>query len=186
MNDGKAPAEKRIVITSATPEDVLGIQVVFYKTWIDTYPNEEAGITIADIEDRFKDYFTEDALAKRREGVINLPKGNIFFIAKEGKKVVGVCRVILHADKNQLQAIYVLPEYQGRGVGRLLWEEAQKQFDSSKDIIVQVVTYNTKAIGFYKKLGFEDNGRRFIDERFKMKSGNVMPEMEMVIKAKSQ
>jgi diamine N-acetyltransferase len=184
MEGEQEKIEKDIIITSVNPEDVRGMQEVFYRTWLDTYPNEEAGITVDDIEDRYKDHFTEEALAKRTEGVINPPEGHTLFVAKEGDKVIGVCRVVNHSDKNQLQAIYVLPEYQGRGVGYKLWEEAQKHFDKDKDTIVQVATYNTKAIEFYKKLGFADNGRRFSDERFKMKSGAIIPEMEMVIKVK--
>jgi ribosomal protein S18 acetylase RimI-like enzyme len=108
--------------------------------------------------------------------------GGITYCNKEGDKVVGVCRVVNHPDKNQLQAIYVLPEYQGRGVGRMLWEEAQKYFDIEKDTIVHVADYNEKAIGFYKKVGFVDTGKRFSEERYKMKSGAIISEMEMVIK----
>ena len=86
------------------------------------------------------------------------------------------------SDKNQLQAIYVVPEYQRKGVGKLLWKEAQKYFDEGKDIVVEVATYNSNAIAFYKKLGFVDTGKRFSDEKFKMKSGNLIPEMEMELK----
>lgn len=52
-----------------------------------------------------------------------------------------------------------------------------------KGITVEVATYNTNAIEFYKRLGFEDTGKRFSNERLKMKSSAVLPEMEMVIKA---
>jgi len=186
MDHSKENVEKKIEIAPATPEDARGMAEVFYKTWLDTYPNEEAGITIDDIEDRYKDTFTEESLRKSRERTANLREGENLILAKEGEKVVGVCRAIKHADKNQIQAIYVLPEYQGRGVGSLLWEEAQKSFDPDKDTIVQVATYNIKAIGFYEKLGFEDTGKRWKDEKFKMKSGAMIPEMEMVIKKQSR
>ena len=185
MEYGKENFEKKIEIAAVTPDDERGMAEVFYKTWLDTYPNEEAGITIDDIEDRYKDTFTEESLRKRRERTANLPEGENLILAKENEKVVGVCRAIRHPDKNQIQALYVLPEYQGRGVGRLLWEEAQKSFDLNKDIIVQVATYNSKAIGFYEKLGFEDTGKRWKDDKFKMKSGAMMPEMEMVIRPKT-
>ncbi|MFZ2522424.1 MAG: hypothetical protein WAX44_00605 [Minisyncoccia bacterium] len=32
------------------------------------------------------------------------------------------------------------------------------------------------------KLGFVDTGRRFNDERFRMRSGAILPEMEMIKK----
>ncbi len=184
MEPGKENLEKKIEIATATPEDERGMAEVFYKTWLDTYPNEEAGITVDDIEDRYKDAFTEESLRKGRERTTNLPEGENLILAKEDVKVIGVCRAIRHSDYNQIQAIYILPEYQGRGVGHMLWEEAQKSFDPDKDTIVQVATYNTKAIGFYEKLGFEDTGKRWKNEKFKMKSGAMIPEMEMVIRMK--
>lgn len=179
--EGNQENKEEIFIVPANPEDVKGMQEVFYKTWLDTYPNEEIGITVDDIEDRYKDRLTKESLAKRAESIANLPKDHKLFFAKEGDRVVGVCRVVNRPDVNQLQAIYVLPEYQGRGVGKLLWEEAKKNFDQNKDTIVQVVTYNKKAIEFYKKLGFKDMGKRFQDDHFTMKSGAKLPEMEMVI-----
>lgn len=103
-------------------------------------------------------------------------------MAKRGDKVVGVCRVVIHADQNKLQAIYVLPGYQGKGLGEKLWIYAQRFFDPNKDIIVQVASYNEGAISFYRGLGFEDTGKEWIDEEFRMKSGAGIPETEMVIK----
>jgi ribosomal protein S18 acetylase RimI-like enzyme len=182
MEDERENFEKKIVVVSAKPEDARGIAEVFYKTWLDTYPNEEAGITVDDIEDRYKDSFTEESLKKRAERIANPPKGENLIIAKEDGKVVGLCRAIQNPDNNQIQAIYVLPEYQGRGIGHLLWGEAQKLFAPGKDIVVRVATFNAKAIDFYRKLGFEDTGKRWEDERFKMKSGAVIVETEMVIK----
>lgn len=171
---------KEIKISIAVPDDLMGIQEVFNKTWLDTYPNEELGISLHDIEDRLKDSFTEKALSKRREQITNPPKGHSLFIAKEGEKTVGVCNAVKSDEHNRIQAIYVLPKYQGRGIGMMLWNEALKFFDPNKDILVALATYNKKAIKFYKKLGFVDTGKRFTEEWTKMKSGSIIPEMEMI------
>jgi ribosomal protein S18 acetylase RimI-like enzyme len=106
-----------------------------------------------------------------------------YFVAKVNGKVVGFCFVTKNEERNQLSAIYILPEFQGKGLGKSLWESASSFIDTSKDTFVDVVTYNTQAIEFYKKLGFVDTGRRWSEEKFKMKSGGVLPEMEMVIRA---
>ena len=37
-------------------------------------------------------------------------------------------------------------------------------------------------IEFYEKLGFEDTGKRWTDEKFTMASGATFPEMELRIK----
>lgn len=172
-----------IKIVLVSPEDARGMIEVFYRTWLDTYPNEEAGITVDDIYDRYKNAFTEESLTKRKKQLEHLDQGETLLLAKDGEKVVGVCRVVEHPQKNQPQAIYVLSEYQRKGIGQLFWNEAQKVFNPKKDIFVEVATYNTKAIEFYKKLGFIDTGRRWSE--FIMKSGATIPEMEMMIEKSS-
>ncbi|MDP2651961.1 MAG: GNAT family N-acetyltransferase [bacterium] len=167
-----------IKIQKAVPEDAAGVGEVLYKTWLATYPNEEYGITVDDIEDRWKDRNKADGSRIR-----NAPNNELLLVAKDGDKIVGVCRSVIHPDKNNLQAIYVLPGYQGKGIGSMLWEEAYKFFDPAKDITVEVVVYNANAIAFYKKLEFKDTGKRISNDKFKMKSGAILPEMEMAIKA---
>lgn len=170
-----------IKISPAKSEDSAGMQEVFYKAWLATYPNEEHGITRDDIEERFKDPVA--GIEQRKKNILEIAGNKKYLVAKVGEQIVGLCRVVKHEDRNELQAIYVLPEYQGKGIGYALWQETKKFFDPTKDTIVQVATYNKKAITFYEKLGFRDNGKRFTEERFRMKSGNIMPEMEMVLKS---
>jgi len=172
-----------IKITEAQAEDAEGMQDVFYYAWLTTYPNEEYGVTRDDVEDHFKDRHDAARLEKRRESIRAPDPHRRILVAKDKSKVVGLCRAAVSDDRNEIDAIYVLPEYQGKGVGTLLWNEAKKFFDPTKDTFVKVVTYNTKAIGFYTKLGFVDTGGRFTDERFRLKSGAIMPEMEMIIRA---
>lgn len=172
-----------IKIVSPTPEDAIGSIEVQYKAWLATYPNEKLGITIDDIEHRYKDAFMGERLEKRKRLITSPGPNEKLIHAKDGDRVIGICYGILKEDRNQLQAIYILPEYHGRGIGTKLWEEMSKFFDNTKDTYVEVADYNEKAINFYKKLGFVDTGRRFQDERFRMKSGAILPEMEMVRKA---
>jgi ribosomal protein S18 acetylase RimI-like enzyme len=173
----------QITISPASAADVRTTQDVFYKTWLATYPNKEAGITVDDIEDRFKDRFSEERIKRVTEFVVNPPAGMATLVAKESDTIVGVCRISVSEQENRFNAIYVLPEYQGKGIGNMLWNEVQKLFDPTKDIFVAVATYNTNAIEFYKRLGFTDTGKRWSDDKFIMKSGARIPEMEMVIKA---
>jgi ribosomal protein S18 acetylase RimI-like enzyme len=168
-----------ITITAAAPDDEVGLQDLLYRTWLATYPNAEHGITVADIEDWHKDRNVEEKIAQRREHLANIPVGETMLIAKDGARIVGFCRAVKHPDRNQLYAIYVLPEYHGRGVGTAMWRATQEGLDSSKHSIVEVAIYNVKAIKFYAGLGFVDTGRRMSNPKFKMQSGAVIPEMEM-------
>lgn len=172
-----------VIITTPTKEDARGIQNVFYQTWLATYPNAELGITKEDIEESFKNAFTEKNLTELAERLTEPQEGGVVVVAKDGDRVVGICRAFIREKVNQLQAIYVLSEYQRQGVGARLWGEALKFLDKNKDTIVHVATYNTQAISFYKKLGFEDTGKRFTEERHRMLvSGVLIPEMEMLIR----
>jgi ribosomal protein S18 acetylase RimI-like enzyme len=172
-----------IKICEPTVEDAIGSIEVQYQAWLATYPNEKVGVTIEDIKDRYKKAFEGERLEKRKKLITHPEQNEKFIIAKEGEKVVGMCYGDIQEDKNQLRAIYILPEYHGQGIGTKLWEAILPLFDKNKDTYVEVADYNEKAINFYRKLGFVDTGKRFQEERFRMKSGAIIGEMEMVLRA---
>src|SRR3989344_4432159 len=89
-----------IEIVFPKPEDAEAIQMVFYKSWLDTYPNKEVGITIDDVEHWYKDDWN-GKIEKQRARIVNPPENQSFFIAKDGDLVVGVCRILKHSDKNE-------------------------------------------------------------------------------------
>ncbi len=171
-----------IIISPAIPKDARGIQWVFYKTWLATYPNEQFGITLDDLEHRHKDKLTDEYIKGREKVIEEMTSDELFLVAKDNAEIIGV-GYFTKKEKNQLQAMYILPEYQGKGIGKQLWKEAKEFFKPGQDVYVEVVEYNMNAINFYKSLGFVDTGKRFSDERFRMKSGAVFPEIEMVLKA---
>ena len=99
-------------------------------------------------------------------------------LAKIEDKIVGSCVVSIGEETNFLVTIYVLPGYEGRGIGTKMWDVARNFLDKNKDTIVTVAEY-TNAVHFYKKLGFIETGKRIVDDKHKMKSGNIIPELEM-------
>lgn len=172
-----------IIIKRPTKEDVFGIQQVFYETWLSTYPNKKIGVTAGDIKEKFKNKFSEKAIKKRIDEISSVSMDNIFLVAKDGNVVVGVCKAEKKELANDLSAIYVLPSYQGKGIGIMFWKRVINFFGNEKDIIVHVATYNKKAINFYKKLGFVSTGRVFTNEIHRMPiSGKLIPETELIIK----
>ena len=173
----------KIVVTDIRPSEARQAQLVFNATWRVTYPNKKARITLADIRHRQQGSLGKARIQKRREMIKNLPRNEKYLVAKVGNKVIGVCIAIKHKDKNVLSAIYVLPKYQGKGVGGLLWNAVKNFLNPKKDTVVHVATYNLNAIRFYKKLGFRVSRRRFLEERLRMKSGSIIPQTEMVRKA---
>jgi len=61
----------------------------------------------------------------------------------------------------EILELYVLEEYRGKGVGRALLDEAEKEFNSKgiEWVKLQCSTYNKSALAFYEKIGFEDRQR---------------------------
>ena len=86
-----------------------------------------------------------------------------FLVAHEGEKMVGLLvfylRPTLTTGKNRAKigALVVTEEVRGKGVGRLLIEEALEQARAMNCSSLDTSTEldNHKAIAFYEKLGFK-------------------------------
>ena len=172
-----------IKILDQTSEDVLEVTHLLRDTWLETYPNEEQGITREDILSRYDENNPrhQQRIAERME---KLKGGQAdpeihSWVAKDGEKIVGFCSAYKR-DHARIQAIYVLPEYQGKGVGAKLMQTALEWIGEGKDVYIDVASYNQKAISFYEKFGFKKTGREFTDEMFRFPSGAIIPETEMV------
>lgn len=166
----------QIEISGALPSDAIGILEVQKKTWIATYPNEEYGITLEDIES--KDWSAPGRVERWRKTIEEGGQEKRMWVAKAGEKVIGFCLATREQAQNRLAAIYVLPEYQKKGVGGNLVERAFGWLGGEKDIAVAVAKYNSGAIDFYKKVGFQ--GEREIPDSVQLPSGKFIPEIELV------
>lgn len=169
-----------IKVVEATQGDVAGIVDLRRATWLDTYPNENYGISRADIETKITSLSREEAIEREKNNLQNQDLKT--WVAKAGRKVVGWCIVRLGEERNKMGALYILPEYQRQGIGSLLMKPAMAFLGDQKDIWLGVVEYNHKAINFYKKYGFELT-RNIQEDVTKLPSGKQMPEVEMVRKA---
>jgi ribosomal protein S18 acetylase RimI-like enzyme len=182
-NHNKEPFERtKIVVSDPTENDRPQIRALFYHSWMATYPNKEIGITEEDIKEHFSIQAKKTAPTMTEledEKPLRLVK-----IVRINGLIIGIIRLSRYTNYNQLQSLYVLPEYFGKGIGTALWEQSKNFLDFTKDTIVHVATYNAQAIGFYKKLGFIETGKLFTEERHRMPiSGVCIPETELVMPA---
>ncbi len=77
------------------------------------------------------------------------------YVVEEAGKIVGYCFAGLLDASNwelDLAAIYILPEYHGRGFGKQLIQAILRHFSEVRSMIVWVLKDN-KAEEFYTKLG---------------------------------
>ena len=173
-----------IEIREAKPKDAKSIIVTTYKTWLDSYPNKDLGITASDIRTMFKDRLRKSNIEKLENDIRKKLKNKLFLVALDKNNIIGSCFLLKDSDKNILKTIYVLPRYQRAGVGKMFWQEALNFFNNKNDIEVSVASYNKKAIDFYNKLGFINAGKTLNQKRFVFESGASIPEITMVFKGK--
>lgn len=172
----------KYLIRNVRPEDYLSLHRVYYETWLATYPNKEHNITVEDIKYKYEEKLKPEKILEGQKRIMNLGEKELMILLEYSGEVIGICNTIEREDFNQLQSIYVLPKYQGLGLGYALWTEGKKIFNPKKDIVIHVASYNEKAINFYRKLGFESTGKILRDEKYKLKNGAIIPELEMIIK----
>ena len=175
--------DNKFIIREARPEDVLSMHHIYHTTWLNTYPNEEFDITTEDIDFKYENRLRPEKIEERKNIIRQKKENQIMLIAESAGRIVGLCNAIREDDYNQLQAIYILPEYQNIGIGSALWREAIKKFNLKNKTIVHVASYNQKAINFYQKIGFISTEKIFSDEKYKMRNGAIIPELEMIIEA---
>jgi ribosomal protein S18 acetylase RimI-like enzyme len=166
-----------IQIIDATPEDASGIQIVQRETWLNSYPNSELGITKEDLEAKMNNNLEERT--ERRVKRIREDQSTHIWVAKNKERVIGFIEVVKLEEMNKIGALYILPEYQRRELGKQLMKKALDWLGSEKKISLEVVTYNQKAIDFYKSFEFVENGET-INEAAKLPSGKVLPEIRMI------
>lgn len=168
--------EAPIIITPASAEDAAEIVKIQTETWLLTYPNEEHGITVEDIQAKRLDSPKRVERWKQR---IEEADEHRVWVAKEGERVIGYVFVKKGEKENYVDALYISPNKQRSGVGQKLMDEALAWLGTSKPTGLGVAEYNEKAIAFYKKLGFEET-----DEPPEpvppLPSGKTLPIIKMV------
>lgn len=162
------------IIEEAREENIEEILKINSIVWKDTYINSENNITLEDIN--LHTSITKERMNKYKEYLKKVDYK--CFIAKVDCKIVGYTWPRVINEKNQVGAIYILPEFQGQGIGKALIEKVVKFF-KDKPVYIECATYNHKAIEFYKKNGFVvSNGSKELFHKLD-KTGKAIPLVEM-------
>lgn len=147
-----------IKIGKAIPEDALGIAIVNVYTWKTAY----SGLIPDDLINSRIGRVIEIAERNR----MDIEESNSFIVAKEGDNVIGFAWYGKSRDKEfknsgEIYAIYLLSGFQGKGIGRdifnLCIEELKKSGCNS--VIINCLEGN-KSVEFYKHMGGKIVGKR--------------------------
>jgi ribosomal protein S18 acetylase RimI-like enzyme len=178
--------DDRLTVRPAVPEDAEGISRVNVATWLATYPNDELGITAELLRLHLQGAAGETAterVARFRRGIAASSAASASsgcFVALSDGEVVGYTFPhVVGGGRHRVGALYVLPAFHGRGIGRLLLERNLAWHGDGVDVYLHVAAYNEQAIRFYERHGFALTGEEGHDEVAVI--GNVrIPEIEML------
>jgi len=157
---------KIIIKTMETPEEIEGKSLVHWQTWREAYDD----LLPADFQETM-------TLEKCRFFSQKYPENTL--IAMDGKKVVGFISYGNYRDETiqagEIIALYVLKDYYGKGVSKLLMHAAFVALDQFSEIYLWVLKENKRAIAFYQKIGFTFDGQEQI-----LKLGKPVKELRMI------
>lgn len=163
-----------IEVSIANSSDFKTIRKIAYTTWPDTYG---AIVSKVQLEYMLEKFYSDATLTD------NLIHNNHhFLLAKENETCIGFASYepdYLGDKIVRLHKIYLLPEAQGKGVGKLLISEIEKIANQLNQIGISLnVNRFNKAFDFYTKIGFECIGVEDIELDF----GYLMEDFKMLKK----
>ncbi|KGK90158.1 GNAT family N-acetyltransferase [Clostridium sp. HMP27] len=145
-----------LVIKECSLKDIEKIKYIGEKTFYETFSNDN---TKEDMESYLKENFSYEKLDSEIKN-----NGSKFYIVENNEEVAAYMKVNFdkaqteagHDNTLEVQRIYVLQEYKGKHVGKLLIQKAIEIGKSNNlDYIwLGVWENNINAIKFYEKQGF--------------------------------
>lgn len=158
-----------ITIRSMTQADIHSVQQIARVSWNNTYE----GIIPLNIQNQFlNSAYSELAMEKRL-------KETVMLVAEYKGNTVGFLN-LSHVNKMgqaELIAIYIHPEYQGKGIGTALLQKGIDLFHPNiKEIMVNVEKENTIGLTFYKAKGF-----KVLNEFDDVFNGHVLKTIRMIL-----
>lgn len=149
-------------------EDISHVQNIAKISWNETYE----GIIPLEIQDSFlKMAYNDDMMNKRLENsclVVSEVNGDLVGFANFSR---------LNEDgETELSAIYLYPEYQGKGLGTALLKKGIDHLENTKKVFIDVEKENKTGLSFYQAKGFEIVSE--FDDNF---NGHILKTVRMVL-----
>lgn len=140
-----------VEIIRADIPHIPAIQEVAKKTWPVTFGNILSKTQISYMLEMM--YSTPSLRDQMRE------KKHVFILALDETKVVGFASYETNhqrSDKTKIHKIYILPDMQGKGVGKALIQHIGKEAlgVNNPTLVLNVNRHNKAALGFYHRAGF--------------------------------
>ncbi|WP_283739147.1 GNAT family N-acetyltransferase [Chelatococcus albus] len=136
-----------MTIRNVEPADVAAVRALLVETWHATYDAVFGAEKVTAITDDWHSF-------ARLTREISEPRA-VVLLAELGGRIVATLAARSTEDEGlSLSRLYVLPEAQGRGIGRLLLDATLARFPGAKVVRLEVEPQNAPAIRFYEACGF--------------------------------
>jgi len=134
-------------LREATQADIGSLSTLCITVWIDTYCTEGIQANVAT-------YVLSEYSPERIARTLN---GKRVLVSEVNGLITGVVVFDLHSG--ELETLYVLPKFQGTGVGRLLLEGVRTGYEGR--VFLTCWEKNESAIRFYLRNGFVETGEAY-------------------------
>lgn len=139
-----------IKIVEAEALDIPEMCAIHKQIWLATYAGDACGLSESDILS--KDF---DSPMKINKWQSSLDDENYkLWLAKDNDKIVGFAGAKKGEHENDFSVVYILPEYQRKGIGQTFARKVFAWLGTEKPIQIELANCNKSALKFYEKLGF--------------------------------
>ncbi|MFE5974082.1 GNAT family N-acetyltransferase [Streptomyces sp. NPDC056460] len=153
------------LITAAHPDDAAILGPLHLRNWLDNYLDTDAGVDEAWIREHRGSSATAEGVAQWREFIEKAhrnPAPHFCRVVRSGTEIVGyLCGHEEDAGSITLGPMYLLDHAQGHGLGGAMMAEFLTWAGPAR-IRLGVADCNERAIGFYRRHGFEIAGEPYL------------------------
>jgi RimJ/RimL family protein N-acetyltransferase len=165
---------ENIKLEKTKPEDIKGISEVLSAAWKVAHHS----VSHEEIDKMFT--LTDEDISEWTDIYNNPGENRLFITAKLDSKPIGfIAANKQDSNIGQIKAIYILPEFHGKGIGTRLMHVALYWLRECKEIFLDCASYNSKAISFYKRFDF---GNQKEIEPYITKLGSKIPQSRLTKK----
>lgn len=172
-------ADSTIMISQAYRKHAEQIVTLLLATWLRTYPNDQFHVREEDVREKFGSVHAKVASIGDFLDSIRNMSDVTYLIAADASCVSGFLYATKAGSELYISALYVDIDHQRAGIGSSLLRHAMMVNHDINRAVIDVVSYNTQAIAFYRKHDFVMLGLSATPFGH-FPNGIVVPEVRMI------